>query len=137
MTPDPKQHALLCWIIWFVFFQAAFIYHFVLSDGFPSGVNVEEPMALWLWLICLIPLAVATAIRWLVLTKPLQPKPQLVAMIIGVALCEAAILFEIFLIGSDYPQNQVIILALAVFGLIQFAPTYATPGLPSVKTRFG
>jgi hypothetical protein len=32
------------------------------------------------------------------------------------------------LIGSDYPQYQIAVLMLAVVSIIQFAPSYATPG---------
>jgi hypothetical protein len=51
------------------------------------------------------------------------------ALIFGLALAEASILFELFLIGPDYPQNQIVGLMVAVFSLIQFAPIYATPGV--------
>lgn len=85
-------------------------------------------MALWLWLVCLIPLMLATAIRWLFIPKLTEPAPQLVAMIIGLAFSEAPVLLSIFLVGPDYPQYQIAILMVAVVSLIQFAPSYATPG---------
>ena len=54
---------------------------------------------------------------------------MLLAMVIGLGLAEASIFLELFLIGADYPQNQIAVLMLAVFGLIQSAPIYATPGM--------
>jgi hypothetical protein len=122
-----KQQAFVMWIIWFVFLQAAFAYHFILGDGFPSGENAAEPMAGWLWVLCVVPIVLATMVRWLVIPKLKDQKQMLIALIVGLALTEAPIFFEIFLIGSDYPQNQIAVLMIAVFSLIQFAPIYGTP----------
>ena len=49
-------------------------------------------------------------------------------MIIGLALSEQPIFFSLFLIGADYPQNQIAVLVVSVVSLIQFAPSYGTPG---------
>ncbi len=122
-----KQQAFVMWIIWFVFLQAAFAYHFIVGDGFPSGENAAEPMAGWLWVLCVVPIVLATMVRWLVIPKLKDQKQMLIALIVGLALTEAPIFFEIFLIGSDYPQNQIAVLMIAVFSLIQFAPIYGTP----------
>ena len=122
-----KQQAFVMWIIWFVFLQMAFAYHFVLGDGFPSGENAAEPMATWLWVLCVVPIVLATVVRWLVIPKLKDQKQMLIALIVGLVLTEAPIFFELFLIGSDYPQNQIVVLMIAVFSLIQFAPIYATP----------
>jgi hypothetical protein len=40
---------------------------------------------------------------------------------------------SIFLVGADYPQYQIAILMAAVFSIIQFAPSYATPGYKVVE----
>ena len=124
-----KQQAFVMWIIWFGFLQMAFAYHFVLEDGFPSGDNAAETMASWLWVLCLLPIILATIVRWWVIPKLKDQKQMLSALIVGLALTEASILFELFQIGSDYPQNQIAVLMVAVFSLIQFAPIYATPGV--------
>ena len=116
------------WIIWFAQLQAAFVFQWFLAGGFSKGENAAEPMALWLWLVCLIPLVVAAGVRWLVIPKIVQPVQQLVAMIVGLALSEASVLMGIFLVAPDYPQNQIGLLMVAVVSLIQFAPSYATPG---------
>ena len=124
-----KQPAIVMWIIWFVFLQAAFAYHFVLGDGFPKGDNAAEPMASWLWMLCVVPVVLALVVRWWVIPRLKQQRQMLVALIIGLALSEAPILFELFLIGATYPQNQIAVLMIAVFSLIQFAPIYGTPGV--------
>ena len=124
-----KQQAFVMWIIWFAFLQAAFAYHFVLGDGFPSGENAAEPMASWLWVLCVVPIVLATGVRWLVIPKLKQQAQMLIVLIVGLALSEAPLFFELFLIGSDYPQNQIVVLMISVFSLIQFAPIYGTPGV--------
>jgi len=124
-----KQQAFVMWIIWFIFLQMAFAHHFVLGDGFPKGDNSDAPMASWLWVLCLVPVILATFLRWCVIPKLKDQKQMLLALIVGLALTEASILFELLLIGSDYPHNQIVVLMIAVFSLIQFAPIYATPGV--------
>lgn len=123
-----KQQAFVMWILWFAFLQSALIIHFVLGGGFPSGENASELMALWLWVAVATPLLLATGLRWFVLPKLKLQRQQMVAMIIGLALCEQPIFFSLFLIGDSYPQNQIAVLMASVFALIQFAPSYATPG---------
>ncbi|MGB0334870.1 MAG: hypothetical protein ACPGGN_05920 [Opitutales bacterium] len=126
--PSSKGHAIVMWVIWFAFLQGAFIYQWFLGKGIPEGENIAEPMAVWLWLMCFGPLVVATAIRWLVIPKIKQAQAQLTALIVGLAFSEAPIFFSLFLIGADYPQNQIAVLIVAIFSIIQFAPSYATPG---------
>ncbi|MGJ8638342.1 MAG: hypothetical protein ACSHYA_03025 [Opitutaceae bacterium] len=123
-----KQQAFVFWILWFVFLQSAFVIHFFIGGGFPSGDNVAEPMVSWLWFACAVPILVATGIRWLIIPKVKEQQKMLIAMIVGLALTEQPIFFSLFLIGSDYPQNQIVVLMVAVVSLIQFAPSYATPG---------
>lgn len=134
-----KQHAIIMWVIWFSFFQTAFILNFFLGGGFPSGPNSEEPMAFWYWIVAGLPLVAATFIRWKIIPALKEPQKQLVAMIVGLALSEGAIFVEIFLIGPDYPQYQVAVLMASVFCTLQFAPSYATPGykLPKDKSVDG
>ena len=127
-APSNKQQAIVMWIIWFAMLQSAFIIHFVIGGGFPEGDNVAEPMANWLWAACFVPIVIATVIRWIVIPKQQEQAKLLVTMIIGLALSEQPIFFSLFLIGSDYPQNQIAVLIVAVLSLIQFAPSYATPG---------
>lgn len=128
-----KQHAIVMWIIWFAQLQAAFIFQFLLGHGFSQGENSDAPMAWWLWVVCLLPLVIATGIRWMVIPKVKLAPQQLVAMIIGLALSEASVLTSIFLVGADYPQYQIAILMVVVFSIIQFAPSYATPGYKVVE----
>jgi len=125
---ETKGHALVMWIIWFAILQGAFVIQWFLGKGIPEGENAAEPMAGWLWVLCFGPIVLATLIRWLLIPKLKAPQPQLVAMIVGLSLAEAPIFFSLFLVGPDYPQNQIAVLMVAVVTIIQFAPSYATPG---------
>lgn len=107
----------------------------LLGGGLPEGENIETLMSVGSWAMCFVPLIVATVIRWLVIPKIKVPQQQLVAMILGLALSEGPIFLSLFLIGSDYPQNQIAVLIVAVFSIIQFAPSYATPGYVITPTE--
>ena len=108
-----------------------------MGKGIPKGENASEPMAAWLWLTCFGPVVLATLVRWLVIPKLKDTQHQLVAMILGLSLAEAPIFFSLFLVGPDYPQNQIAVLMVAVVALIQFAPSYATPGYDYKKEEAG
>ncbi|MGJ8648996.1 MAG: hypothetical protein ACSHX4_01435 [Opitutaceae bacterium] len=123
-----KQQAFVLWIIWFAFLQSALIIPYAIGGGVPEGDNVAEPMAFWLWGACAGPILLATALRWLYIPKLKDQKKMLVALIVGLALSEQPIFFALFLIGADYPQNQIAVLMVAVVSIIQFAPSYGTPG---------
>lgn len=90
MVPT-KQHALIMWILWFSYLQSAFVIQWFLGKGLPSGGNAPESMAVWLWLLCFVPLIVASFLRWLVIPKIEKPQIQLVSMIVGLSLSEAPI----------------------------------------------
>jgi hypothetical protein len=128
MTMPTKQHAIIAWIIWFSILQGAFVIQWFLGGGIPGGENIEVPMSSALWVMCFAPLIFATMVRWLIIPKAQAPQQQLVAMIIGLSLSEVPIFFSLFRIGENYPQNQIAVLIVAVFSIIQFAPSYATPG---------
>jgi len=73
-------------------------------------------------------MVLAAAVRWLVIPKLKEQQKLLVTMIVGLALSEQPIFVSLFLIGADYPQYQIAVLMASVVSLIQFAPSYATPG---------
>lgn len=116
------------WILWFAFLQSSLAMHFIIGDGFPSGQNQTPSMPAFFWVAAFLPSAIAVIVRWLVIPRVKAPQQQLVAMIIGLSLAEFPIFISLFLIGSEYPKNQIAVLVVAVFSLIQFAPSYATPG---------
>lgn len=121
------------WIIWFAMLQSAFVFSYFLGKGLPRGENADAPMAAWIWVVCFLPLVVATILRWIVLPKIKEAQDQLTIMIIGLSMGECAVFFQIFLIGPEYPQNQIAVLIVAVLVLILMAPSYATPGVRPAK----
>ncbi|WP_269526892.1 hypothetical protein [Coraliomargarita parva] len=129
-----KQRALVAWIIWFAILQAAFIYPFLLGGGFPKGDNSPEAVHPALWALCIGPVLLATALRWLILPRvQTDSQQQLSMMIVGLALSEGPILFSIFLL-PEHPQYRIAVWMLAIVSVIQFAPSYATPGFKIEKT---
>ena len=131
-----KQHAFVMWIAWFAFLQSAFAIQLLVGEGLPKRENAAEPMASWLWVICFLPLVISTVLRWVVIPRSAARNGQFVVMIVGLALAEASVNFQLFLVGDGYPQNQIAILIIAIFCLIQFAPSYATPGYRTSSREF-
>ncbi|MEM1221260.1 MAG: hypothetical protein AAGH40_00745 [Verrucomicrobiota bacterium] len=128
-----NKQVITMWIVWFAMLQSAFVFSYFLGDGLPKGKNAAAPMAAWIWVVCFLPLVVATILRWIVLPKIKEPQHQLTFMIIGLSMGESAVFFQLFLIGPEYPQNQIAVLIVAVLVLILMAPSYATPGIKPTK----
>lgn len=126
-----KQQAIVMWVIWFSFLQSAFLFTWFIGGGIPEGENAAEPMAAAFWLICFGGLAAAAVVRWLMIPKVGKFEQQLTTMIAGLALCEMPVFVSLFGM-RDYPQNQIAVLIVAVLSIIQFAPSYATPGYKQV-----
>jgi len=130
MSEGPtKQHAMIMWIIWFAYLQSMLAIQFFIGGGIPSGDNIAEPMPLGLWVAAICPALIAITLRWSLMHKLRQPAQQLPALIVGLALSELPLFISLFLVGSDYPQNQIVILMIAFFSGLQYAPIYATPGM--------
>jgi len=125
---DSKAQALVMWVIWFAILQGAFVFQWLLSKEVTDQGDLSEPMALWLWALCLIPIVFATLIRWLVIPQLFQPQQKLVAMILGLSFSEAPVFCSLFLMRPEYPNNQIVVLIVAICSIIQFAPSYGTPG---------
>lgn len=124
---SPKSQALVMWIIWFSFLQSLFVLTWFIGGGIPDGENAAEPMAWWLWLLTFGSIAAATVLRWIFIPKMERAEQYLTALVIGLSLCELPVFVSLFLM-VEYPQNQIAVLMLAVLGIIQMAPSYATPG---------
>lgn len=122
--PAQPSQRLVFWIIWAAILSGVFVMQFTIGHGIPSGNNDRgvpvSPMAF----VAIGQVVIATVIRWLWIPRLTQPRQQLVAMIIGVALAEAANTFGLFLIAPNQPETKLLIFVLAIVGIVQFAPTY-------------
>lgn len=128
-TPQTTPNrVLVLWIIWFALTSAVVIYQFVLGQGLPAGENAPGeavPTMAWLGVGMVF---IATAIRWLVITRLTAITQQLVAMIVGLSLAESAELFGLLLVPDTQPETKLTLFLLSLFGVLQFAPIYAKKG---------
>lgn len=118
-----KQEQLKCWIIWGSMFSALFFYQFFLADGIPQGKDNGKPNQVFVW-ISLGFVLISSGIRWFIIPKEKEIAKILVLMIVGIALGEGAQLFQLFIIGKNYPETQLFIFFLSILCVAQFIPFY-------------
>ena len=125
-TPTPSARALVFWVIWFAILSGLLMMQFMLGGGIPTGNNAPGASLPPIAFIALGEVLASTAVRWLVLPRFTAFPRKLAWMLVGIALSEGAGFFEIFLVPRNQPETRQFVLALAVFGIVQFAPIYAT-----------
>ena len=123
--PNPKQQLITFWILWIGLFSAIFAYQFALGGGIPEGEDSEEPLNMVIPILAIGHILIATCIRWLFIPKAKTVMMLFILFVIGICLSEFAVLVEIFLIPSEYPETKLTIFILSVLGTFQFIPTYA------------
>ncbi len=129
-----KLHPFILWVIWSSMFLMLFVYQEFLDGGIQSGTNAESP-DIPFQALCLGVILIATVIRWLIIPKVKDNGSLLLLMIIGISMAEAAQLFQIFLIGSEFPETKMSIFILSILGVGQFAPFYANRTMPQSVDR--
>jgi hypothetical protein len=120
----------MLWIIWLGITSGVVAIQFTIGGGLPTGKNPPDATMPPIALVALIEIFAATAVRWFVLQRMARLQQQLVIMIIGLALAENPVFFGIFLVPPDQPQTKLLIFLLSLFGVLQFAPTYARDPRP-------
>ena len=118
-----KQEQLSCWVIWGAMFSALFFYQFFLAHGIPQGKDDGKPNQVFFWMSIGVVL-ISSGIRWFLIPKEKEIAKMRMLMIVGLALGESAQLFQIFLIGKNYPETQLAIFILSVLCVAQFMPFY-------------
>ena len=124
MDTLPKNQVLVYWILWAAILWGMMFLQFFHGGGIPAGEDAPNPPQ-GIFIFCISIIAISTIIRWILIPKAKDRGKLLVLMIIGLALIDGAQIFQLFLIGPDYPQKQITILVLALIGAVQFVPTYA------------
>ncbi len=125
---DASPNPFIPWILWFAYLQATFVVVYLLRDFFTREGEPATGLILFVAIVSMLLFAAASFIRWRILSRPLGPSKQLVLLIVGLALSETPVFLSIFMLGGE-PSAQFALLILAVLSIIQFAPTYATPGV--------
>ncbi len=124
------------WVCWVAIFSSLFIYQFFLGRGIPQGENASEPINTAFYGVCFGSILIATFIRWILIPKVKVIRQALVLFIIGIALSESVVFYEIFLIGPNYPETQMIFFILSVMSTFQFIPTFLNKSKKPVTKLF-
>ncbi len=118
--PVPPQ---VVWIVWGAMCMGLPVIQFFMGGGTPK---IEEGATIPVIIVVpLILVMAATVVRWLVIPRLTTNIQRFQAMVVGVALAEAAEFLGVFMISSDSPTSMVIVFPLAFLGMLQFAPVYA------------
>ncbi len=129
----PQQ--IVLWVLWISMVNAIVLYQLFLGRGVPQGADPAGAPLHPVALVAVGQVALATVVRWLLLPRAVTTGKVLVAMILGLALCEGAALLGIFLVPDALPGTRLLVWLAALAGALQFAPVYAR-GAPSPASPF-
>jgi membrane protease YdiL (CAAX protease family) len=121
MSPQPTSPkttpALIEWIFWSAITTGLIVLYIILGQRAAPAPNTHTlPPALAY--AGLLPLAMGTALRWLVLPRITEPKKRLPLFIAGLALTEGCGLLAIF-VGGPHKDT---LFVLGMLGVAQFFP---------------
>lgn len=120
-----RQQQIVLWALWISMVNAIVLYQFLLGRGLPLGSDPvgspPHPVAL----VAVGQIALATLVRWLFLPRATTTGKVLVAMILGLSLCEGAALLGVLLVPDALPGTRLAVWLASLVGALQFAPLYA------------
>lgn len=117
-------------IIWSALTVSCFVYPPVLDGGYPIQLN-DRPFTLHFAVLMVFgALGIASIIRWIIIPKLADYKRLFIALIVGLALSESAVFFEIFLLPSDHLNEKFVTYWLAIASMIQFCPLFLGKNQP-------
>lgn len=121
--PDVKQPPpAIWWIIWAAILSGIFVIYIVAGNSTkppPLETASAESSA---WMLCFVPFVVSAVIRWLVLPQVKNATTALALFIVGIAMAEATGILGMFV----FPAQKLGLFGLAVLGVLQFAPFFAS-----------
>ncbi|MCH6259117.1 hypothetical protein MLD52_21350 [Puniceicoccaceae bacterium K14] len=131
-TNKSKPQPLIFWGLWFAILQGMIVLQFILVGGLPSGENAPNPPMLF-YIVAILSITLSFINRFILMPKARSKQRLFVHMVIGVALIDLAHVFQLFLIGNDYPQMQFDILCLVAVAIISYTPLYAKKTFPQIE----
>jgi hypothetical protein len=124
-APSGKASLLVWWILWFGILSGMLTFRIVLA-GQENDDAVEGQVNAWRYL-AIVPLAISSLLRWLVLPRLQDRGNALVVYIAGLALAEGSGLLGLFL-GGVLRESFFV---LGVLGVLQWMPLFSRRFLPS------
>jgi len=120
----PNKPILVYWTLWGAILSGMMILQYIIGGGIPSGNDAQNPPN-GVFAICIFLIAISTIIRWIFIPKAQNRGKLLVFMIVGLAMADGVQIFQLVLIGPEFPQKQLTVFVLAMLGALQFVPIYA------------
>ncbi len=117
------------WMVWVGILSGALTIQSVIGGGIPQGQDQGQP-PLGMLILCIVALIASFGIRWLLLPRFTNLRQKFPIFIMGVAIAEGPLFFQMFLIGPEYPETQRTILILTLVALAQFIPLFAKTSEP-------
>jgi len=125
---SPRQPALVLWMIWLMLLGGMVVMSVLLWESGPAESGRALPLRMLTTLGAGMFFA-ATLVRWVVLPRAPRGSQAMLSMaLVGMALGEGCLIFGLLLAGSAEPLARVVLMALGVVGVLQFAPVYAGGG---------
>lgn len=117
--PVPPPAGLVFWIIWGAIMGAMPFYKFFLGGGGRVD-SFDRPVDFFVGVMFVVPLAIATGIRWILIPRSRDWRAILVPFVIGIALAESLVFYGKFL----FPEFESVFFYAGVAGVGQFMPFF-------------
>ena len=128
------------WTIWTALFVTLFIYQHFLGAGFIFGPDPAGPLPAFPVVSCVILFLVSSIARWLILPRVKHLFFRFHVFIVGLAMAECIVLFEIFLVDPEFAATRMTLFLLGVVAVAQFIPLFvgreSDTGRTSVRNAF-
>lgn len=117
-------------VIWMALSSSCFVYPILLEGGLPLKFNDQGIQLQFAVFMSFGSWSIATLIRWIVIPKLSRYSTLLGFFIAGLAFTEASIIYGIFLLTEDYPNEKALIFWITILCMVQFFPLLLNQGKP-------
>ena len=114
-SDESKGSFLIFWIIWIALQSGVFVMYTVLGQSVAPSGNSQ------FWQAALVPVVIATFIRWVLLPRARGMQKGLTLFIVGMAMAESACVLGLVV----FPAHRDELFLTGAIGIFQFIPIYA------------
>lgn len=124
MGGQRNPHAPVFWILWGGILSMILVFQFQVAGGIPEGEDEGAPPT-WLLVSCFAGPLVSMVFRWVVLPRHKESGKALAFMILGASLAEQGQIFQVFLLGDEFPETKRAVFLLSLVAVVQYVPFHA------------
>lgn len=115
----PPPASFVFWLMWGAIMAAMPFYKLFLGGGARVD-SFDRPVDLFVGVMFVVPLAIATGIRWVLIPRLANWRGILVPFVIGIALGESLVFYGKFL----FPEFESVFFYAGLVGVGQFLPFF-------------